>query len=400
MHLLNGTSTRKFSTLPHKTFLDGDLSIEARLPKSSPLQLRLEHGRSSPLSLPQLGVAFLQLALWRLRQSGTNQTSNPSSKDDEGIAANNIDFIIEAVEYAIEQPAAVPLRGHNMGIDEVLCGRAGLLWAILLLREYMADHIAGEGFEKLVAYVPQLIKAIVDAGNSEKGSDTAPEDDGAGCLSWPWINTYYALGAIHGSSGILSILLLTQWQEMSQYALNISSSITRLCRLCQKEKGHLPMSTPLLPSSSNRSLPLVQMCHGTPGLLLLLACARRNDEFFQEHWQKDWDETFAIGSQRVWEEGLVSKGGGICHGIAGNALPWILWVGAGRSNREDEKYLRYALAFSKEARETPPFGNGNKYRTPDHPYSLFEGLAGTVLVWTELSKVLQQLSQVQRVQYD
>jgi hypothetical protein len=46
-------------------------------------------------------------------------------------------------------------------------------------------------------------------------------------------------------------------------------------------------------------------------------------------------------------------------------------------------FLSKALAFLLHARETPPFKTQSPYRTPDHPYSLFEGLAGTVCAWAE-----------------
>ena len=36
-----------------------------------------------------------------------------------------------------------------------------------------------------------------------------------------------------------------------------------------------------------------------------------------------------------------------------------------------------------EATNTQPFSSNDKYRMPDRPYSLFEGLAGTICAWAE-----------------
>lgn len=169
------------------------------------------------------------------------------------------------------------------------------------------------------------------------------------------------------------------------------------------------MSLPPYPSS--RPSPLVQICHGTPGLLFLLAAARGKEEL-NAYRQPEWNEAARLGSQRIWEEGLLSKGGGLCHGIAGNAWPWLILasyslddsLSAGPEKPEskdphsevcrDDLLLR-ALAFLLHARETQPFappasetGLQNRYRMPDNPYSLFEGLAGTICAWSEACVVI------------
>lgn len=104
----------------------------------------------------------------------------------------------------------------------------------------------------------------------------------------------------------------------------IANTIVSLCKVCIEHKGHLPMSIPELPSTSNRTSPLVQICHGTPGLLYLLSLARKNTEFVKRYWTPEHDEAIKLCSERVWGEGLLSKGGGLCHGLAGNAWPWLV----------------------------------------------------------------------------
>jgi hypothetical protein len=203
----------------------------------------------------------------------------------------------------------------------------------------------------------------------------------------------------------------------------IANTITNLCRICISENGHLPTSTPPRPSS--RPSHLVQICHGTPGILLLLATARRNASLTAAYWQPEWDEAIRLGTERVWEEGLLSKGGNICHGLAGNAWPLLMLHDCFEYDVEDMKiakqtfikrtpatqmsdrsrepsedltgdyFLSRALAFLLLARESPPYntalGIGSRYdfRMPDRPYSLFEGLAGIICAWAEACAVIQ-----------
>jgi hypothetical protein len=151
------------------------------------------------------------------------------------------------------------------------------------------------------------------------------------------------------------------------------------------------MSIP--PRPSTRQSPLIQLCHGIPGLLLLLAVARRNTLFRQLYWDKSWDEAINLGCLKVWAEGLLSKGGGLCHGITGNALPLVLLQDVVSRSKESDDILGKGLGMLLLARETPPYSkageDGRIFRTADNPYSLFEGLAGTMSAWTEASLVIK-----------
>lgn len=58
-----------------------------------------------------------------------------------------------------------------------------------------------------------------------------------------------------------------------------------------------------------------------------------------------------------------------------------------------DHFLSRAIAFLLEARNTQPFhtdepSTPQHYRMPDNPYSLFEGLAGTVCAWAEACVVI------------
>lgn len=92
-----------------------------------------------------------------------------------------------------------------------------------------------------------------------------------------------------------------------------------------------------------------------------------------------WERVAFGAGEAVWERGLVTKGLGICHGITGNAWPLLL-LG-------DDQRISRALAMMVHAIDIPPMGSA-PYRTPDNPYSLFEGLAGAVCAWADACAVI------------
>lgn len=73
----------------------------------------------------------------------------------------------------------------------------------------------------------------------------------------------------------------------------------------------------------------------------------------------------------IWQRGLLRKGPGICHGIAGNGYTQLILYRI----TNDVKYLYRASKFA-EFILTDIFKK--EARTPDSPFSLFEGLGGTV----------------------
>ena len=198
---------------------------------------------------------------------------------------------------------------------------------------------------------------------------------------------------MHGITGILSVLLDPMLPRHSisiteSYA-SIATTVTALCNICLQNKGHLPLSIPGGPST--RLSPLVQICHGAPGLLLLLALAKQNIPFAAEYWSPVWDDAIHALSDVIWSQGLLSKGAGLCHGIAGNALPLLL-LSDPRSKNSDG-HLGAGLAMLLESLNTRPFSSGEGkrlYRMPDHPFSLFEGLAGTLCAWSEACSLVRQ----------
>ena len=84
----------------------------------------------------------------------------------------------------------------------------------------------------------------------------------------------------------------------------------------------------------------------------------------------------------TWEKGLLKKGPGICHGVAGSGYVFLLLYRL----TSDEKHLHRAVQFAD-------FLSTEEYkadaRTPDRPYCLYEGLAGTACFLADLTQPLK-----------
>ena len=226
------------------------------------------------------------------------------------------------------------------------------------------------------------------------------------------------------TAGILSVLLACKTEELNDgasrnYFPEIAETVTGLCNFAIANNGHLQTCVPPRQIGSPTS-PIVQVCHGSPGILLLMACARRNAHLTANYWQPEWDQAIKLASERIWEEGLLSKGGGLCHGITGNSWPLLLMHDCfeyegelmeeakrnykSRTQTADlpstqpeltgDYFLSKALALLLHVRETPPFNTSpqpgsNDYRMPDMPYALTEGLTGTMCAWSESCVAIQ-----------
>ena len=182
------------------------------------------------------------------------------------------------------------------------------------------------------------------------------------------------------SAGILTVLLQAPRHLVSPYLSLITSCISALCSLTILHNGHLPVVLPTKlklshyakgdPNYETQSLyekptraNLVQLCHGAPGLLLLLGTMRTRFPVDYERLRRkararskskstpmdtiegsspkkhrrpsdsnrtnlaassDWSEAERLASDRIWQEGLLRKGVGLCHGVSGNGWIWLL----------------------------------------------------------------------------
>ena len=84
----------------------------------------------------------------------------------------------------------------------------------------------------------------------------------------------------------------------------------------------------------------------------------------------------------TWQKGLLKKGPGICHGVAGSGYVFLLLYRL----TSNEKHLHRAKQFA-EFLYTEEYQRGA--RTPDSPYSLYEGIAGAACFLADLTQPLK-----------
>jgi hypothetical protein len=87
-----------------------------------------------------------------------------------------------------------------------------------------------------------------------------------------------------------------------------------------------------------RTEPLVQWCHGAPGMVIALgALCDGTDAVF--------DELMMQAGELTWRAGPLRKGGGLCHGTAGNGYAFLRLFAQTR----DERWLDRARSFAMHA---------------------------------------------------
>ncbi|KAG8760857.1 hypothetical protein FRC14_001416 [Serendipita sp. 396] len=326
---------------------------------SSPKTVR--PGRLSPLD-STLGPAIMRIIL---------ELTHPTGSGEVEIQEVDIDTLEQAITVA---------KQDDTGTNEVLYGQSGLLHALCQLRGALGNgRLSGKRLQGLTndQTLQFFADKIVDSGKSH-ASQGIP-------LYFEWHRTCY-IGAIHGIAGIVTVLLQCPPNIIAKHRDVIIQSIKYICLLVQQNEGHLPPSLPV----RQRSNPLVQICHGTPGYFLLLATLKKIFSDWLQEIEQDIEISLQSASDVIWKQGLLYKGLGICHGVTGNAWPWLLMASTNRG--DNDEHLARALAFVQHATDLPPMpvpeGTKSPYRTPDRPYSLFEGLAGAVCCWSETCAVI------------
>ncbi|CAL1542053.1 unnamed protein product [Lymnaea stagnalis] len=231
--------------------------------------------------------------------------------------------------------------------DEVLYGRSGYLSALLFLQHYLGQAcIQGQT-------VIKVVEAVLASGQKLAKRDRCKHP-----LMYEWHEKPY-LGAAHGLAGIYFMLLQVKEPTLQE-------QIRQLIRPCIDYMMTLRFASGNCPSSlgSVGQDKLVHWCHGAPGWAPLFV------QGYKIYKDKRYIEAAKQCAEVVWQRGLLQKGYGLCHGTAGNAYTFIsLYKLTG-----NEKYLYYAYKFAEWCFDYGQHGCHNA----DTPYSLFEGMAGTI----------------------
>lgn len=262
---------------------------------------------------------------------------------------------------------------YKHGSDELFVGRAGYLCAALWLnRNIYPDLLPLDKINK-------VCQKIYDSGKKYAKKNNSPLP-----LMYVYHRVEY-LGAAHGLVGILHVLLMSPWFDGAKKSgteniyPNCDPAVLADIRICldtimgfQDIKGNFPLGLGRFFDDHDK----VQWCHGAPGMALLFMKAYN---LFQDI---RYLESAKASAKLIWQEGLLTKGPGLCHGIAGNGYIFLLLYRI----TEQEQYLYYATRFFNFLTTSKFLNSG---RIPDRPYSLFEGIAGTVCFVADLLDPLQ-----------
>lgn len=143
-----------------------------------------------PSRLSPLGsfTPFPAAVLHILAAASANQ---PISKDD-------IRPFYEGVDLALKNSHIVTHDGINLGGDEILFGRSGLLYSILIIRSHnhRFDEETRKALDPLYEAIPKLVDSIVEGGK-QGANDFSKQygDEDKVPLMYMWMEGFYCLGA-------------------------------------------------------------------------------------------------------------------------------------------------------------------------------------------------------------
>lgn len=243
--------------------------------------------------------------------------------------------------------------------DELLYGRMGYLYALLYINQQL-------GHDKIpLQYIQQISEAVLASGENLAKSFRVQEQSP---LMFEWYQEQY-VGPAHGLAGIYYFLMqpgLVAGEERVQRL--VKPSVDHVCRL-KFPSGNYP---PCI--GDNRDL-LVHWCHGAPGVIYMLLQAYKVFGVYQ------YLEQAVQCGETVWQRGLLKKGYGLCHGAAGNAYAFLALYRL----TQDPKHLYRACLFADWCMNYGKHG----CRMPDTPFSLFEGMAGTIYFLADLQQPMK-----------
>lgn len=174
--------------------------------------------------------------------------------------------------------------------------------------------------------------------------------------------------------GILHVLLLVHGQLQRSTRQEIRTCLDHV-RTLERHADGTPGPGGWFPTAMadppGQEKLLVHWCHGSPGAVLLFARA----------WQVYRDDEYGAVARRAgqvtWERGLLRKGPGLCHGVAGSAYAQLALHRATGEARYLHRAVQMAM-FMRDQRFREAAG------TPDRPFSLYEGEAGAACLYADL----------------
>ncbi|KAK0175921.1 hypothetical protein PV328_000110 [Microctonus aethiopoides] len=320
----------------------------------------------------QLAQRYLQPAIRELKKKrGNNQLSSGFLCGDAGIIA--VAAVITAsigdtqqsdvlAKYYVElADVCRPVNFLRTGSDEFFVGRTGYIYGAIWLNKILGRPVVP------LEIIHELGKATIISGKKYAAKNSSP------C---PLMYSYYGveyLGAAHGLCSILKVLIqIPNFLDMNPEADSLVRRCLDYLLTLETPSANYPCALDEIGNNKrSEEDELVHWCHGAPGMIYLFANAylRWQDQRYMDAIKRAGD--------LIWRKGLLRKGPGICHGIAGNGYAFLLLYRL----TDDIIYLQRAAMFADFLRNDNFKSNAN---TPDEPYSLYEGLAGTLCFITDL----------------
>lgn len=226
-------------------------------------------------------------------------------------------------DAALEERLHEVVRGNLChSTREALWGSPGSVLAAVHLAE-------ATGQERWRDLVREAVRILHD--EMEVDADTG---------TWIWVQDLYGrrvryLGAGHGFAGnIYPALRAAPLLDAGAVRLFEMRALQTLQATALHDGDAINWHAFVDPAVTRDRFPLVQDCHGAPGIVCRLAAAPRSAE---------WDALLLAAGELVWRAGPLVKGASICHGTAGSALACLKL--ARRSGNERWLHRARALAM-------------------------------------------------------
>ena len=316
-----------------------------------------------------LGAAGVVHGLHRLAEAGLYSPGLDLAKIVEGL-------IEDAMALPDEVGAGASLLVGGAGSLLVAHRLTGSGTAADLLAEAIAGNAEHPSNEPLLGAPGTMLAARVMHGRT--GQERFAElwrasacilldrlqDDGL------WTQDLYGerlrfIGAGHGFAG--NARALTAAPEWLEDPARLEARVLATARALAWQEGQVASWPTLADGSGSRTgmPPRVQWCHGSPGIVISLACLGPADE---RH-----EALMAAGGELTWRAGPVAPNAGLCHGTAGNGFAFLALL----QRTGDELWLDRARAFAMHALDQV-----SRWRAAEGRgrYSLFTGDIGAALL--------------------
>lgn len=266
---------------------------------------------------------------------------------------------------AAERLAASIARNAAHPSNELLWGVPGTMHAALAMHEWTGEARWADAYRAGVATLEQSFEL----------------DAQAQCHLWTqhlYGDRMRYLGAAHGFAGNAQAVLrgahLLGTSTAAAWRDRIAATTLRTAAR-DGEHANWPAAWP--PGARTRWL--VQWCHGAPGIVASLG----------DLADSRLDDVMTAAGQLIWDAGPLEKGGGLCHGTAGNGYAFLKL----HARTGDPRWLDRARAFAMHAIAQC---DAHEREYGRRRYSLWTGDVGTALYAAACIEVTSRMPNVER----